>query len=702
MAHIGNSAHSKRRPWPYDAIIDGIPVMLSPGEDGNLVAQKSKTLDATAPTSFEYSSANPAKERTFPWTKLYAGFGEAVEPDEQPRRYRYAVRCDMSINGLWMKGPKFENHGSHTHQTTVNASSGEVRQFVLGPYDGSIVLFAICENGVYVRVDDTTWTGILTSSTTPALGAGENPQSAVWYMTRDTGPDALYVGTDIGNLWEFDSTTLTFSQAAAAQGPGIGVTQGEARWLEKVGDELWVAGDYWVMKNVNGEDPMLRASWSAPIYIGDQSSRITYLKQVNNTLFIFKEDGVFTVTVDGEDNDLFPHFRVHRSETNGRNASIWMGQMWVPFGDQTYIIDESGVLQPDGLSHVLQNDSDIGGEAVAGAGHNTWFFYEIYYNEKTTTSHLVKHGTWVEGSDVGARQQGEFAQVHHGSLAQWSKRATTCAIVANIHPSGNDRLYVGFADGTVEWCVLPHNSPNPAEDDECEFTGLDSVVYLPHHHMGFQADNKLYMGVTMPAHTLTSTEYATVEYKLDPNPLAAWVALEDENLTAYILPGQRIDFPTSGPTYAKNIELRVNLIKDPNLASSPANLTPIIEGIAVHQALRPSLALEYVAAIRASSFLPKLNGTVDRRRGLKIKNDILQVAADPGVIFVTFADGIQQEVTVTDYKESWASFQKRRDLDYVIQLEMIQYRTISHNRVFSGLTYSTLEQYTLGELESII
>src|SRR5688500_6289514 len=223
---MANTAQSKRRPWPYDAIINGVPVMLSPGEDGNLVAQKSRTLDATAPTTFEYSSSNPAKERTFPWTKLYGGLGQGREPDERPRRYRYTQRVDGSINGLWMLGPKFE-----THIETINASAGEIRQILTGPYNGSEIVFAICENGVYGRVSDGVWTPLLTGSTVPALAAGENPTNAVRFRDRTTLIDALYLGTDTGNLWQFNSTTLVFSQAVAAQGPGVGAVQGEARYL---------------------------------------------------------------------------------------------------------------------------------------------------------------------------------------------------------------------------------------------------------------------------------------------------------------------------------------------------------------------------------------------------------------------------------------------------------------------------------------
>ena len=690
---------SKRRPFPYDLYLGDVRCLLEPQMDGNMVSQKTKTLDATAPVDYTYSSANPYKERAFEWQELYGGLGQGTAPPggQIPRRYAFGTNVDMSIDGLWMLGPKFE-----THVETINVAAGEVRQLVWAMHGGTLTLFAVCQNGVYRRVSDGSWTVSLSSAT---LGAGVFPQQAVRFKHRGVTPvDALYLGTSAANLWKYDGTT--WSLAAAAAGPGTGAVQGEARFIERVNDELWVAGDYWVVKVT--DDPMVRANYSAVIYIGDQTAKITWLRQLGDTLVIFKEDGVYTVDTSGLDHELFPTLRGKNNSANGKNAAVWINRVWFTYGDQTFTMDESAVLKPDGMEQMLENTSDLQGQWVAGAGHNTWFFYELLYNQDNDTTYLIKHGTWVEeNSNQATPGVAQFAEAHHGALYEWDKKATCAEIVAGIHATGNDRLYVGFLDGTVQWCVLPQNSPNPAEDTNCEFTSLDGYVYLPDHHAGFRADNKLWQAITAMGPRLTNTEWLEVEYRLDvTNDLAEWTLVSPDQ-PKFTLPSQRLAFTedeVTDPVSGKLIQFRVKLRKDPDLGASPANLSPITEGIVVHESIRPAFSREFTFSIKAGSFLPLHNGRVDRRRGYKIRDDILQRCAQTGPVNVTMPTGETEALTIIDYKDSAASWAKRRDHEWLISVQGIQLGVLSDTTqiISSGLTYRTLEGYTLGQLESII
>lgn len=686
---------SRRRPHPYDLYVGSdVRVMLEPQADGNLVSQKSKTLDATAPVDYTYGSANPFKERSFEWSELFGGFGQAVAPNSVPRRFSHCIRVDTSIDGLWMKGPRFEDHIE-----TIHASAGEVRQFIQAMHGGTLTLFAICENGVYRRVSDGTWAASLTAGTSPALAVGTKPQRALRFTHRGATPvDALYLATNNTNLWQYNGTA--WALCALAAGPGTGVTQGEARYLERVGDEMWVAGDYWIVKVE--DDPMDRTKYAGVIYIGDRTHKITWLAQIENTLYVFKEDGLYTVSDTGVDEDLFPTLRGKPDPENGRNAAVWVNKLWIPFGDQTFFINETAQLVPDGLEQMLENTSEVRGRMVAGAGHNTWFFYEVYYSSDNDTSYLVKHGTWVEESTESGLGVAEFADAHHGALALWDKKATSCDVIPSIHAGGNDRLYVGFLDGTTQWCVLPQNGLSPIRDSNCEFTGLDSYVYLPLHHSNYRSDNKLYKGITAMGPTLTNTEWAEVEYRIDyTNPTAVWTLLDPDD-PRFILPNTRKSFPSDPAVYGRAIQVRVKLVKDASTAASPKNLSPVVEGVAIHEQIRPSVSLEYVMSIKCGSRLPRHNGTVDRRRGQQIRDAVLAKCAEVGSVIFRMPTGELEEMTIIDYRESAASFQKRFDYEYLVQVTVIQLRTISHERVFSGLTYSTLEGYTLGQLESII
>jgi hypothetical protein len=470
--------------------------------------------------------------------------------------------------------------------------------------------------------------------------------------------------------------------------------------MEKVGDELWAAGDYWVAKTDVG-DPMVRASWAAPIYIGDQSSKITWLKQLGNVLFIFKSDGIYTVSAEGVDQELFPTLRGRANSTNGKNAAVWVNQLWIPFGGKTYRLGSDGELVPDGLEQLIDNTSVIRGQMVAGAGHNTWFFYEVYYNSQTGKSYLLKHGSWV---DDGTGKNVQFlSTAHHGSLAEWDKEATSCAVIPGIHSSGNDRLYVGFDDGTVEWCVLPANSPNPANDTNCEFNPDDSYVYLPDHHSGYQADNKLYRGISIFGSHLTNTEWAELQYRLDfTNPSASWLTLEEDGIPEFTVPGERKDFSVTVPVWGRAIQFRTKLVKNPDSGISPLNRTPVIDGIAVHEQIRPSISLEYTFRINANTHAVRRNGSIDRRRGETIKQELLNLAATTGPVTFVLPNGAVEEMTITDYQDILPIHKNRYDLQYAVEITAIQLQTLQQTQVSSGLTYATLEQYTYGELEALL
>lgn len=686
---------SKQRPYPYDAYVQTVPVMLKPGKDDNLVGRKSRTLDATAPVTYDYGSQSPYKERTARFRDLFGGMGLARETLNPITRYSYAQRQDLSINGKWMLGPKFE-----THIETINGAAGAVRQTIQALHNGSLAVFAICDNGVYRRTADNTWVASLTAGTTPALPGGQIPRVAVRFKGRYATPiDGLYLGTDDGNIWQY--TGLVWVQAGAVAGPGDGGSNGECRYVTKLRDEFWVAGDYWVVKCV--ADPLLRASYSGVIWIGDQSSKISWITNLGNILYIFKENGhIYTVDTTGEDVDLFPEIGGRISLYNGRNAAPWLDRLWAPLGDTLIILDTQAQLTTDGLDKILDNTSPIRGKFVAGVGHNAWFMYEVYYNETSNTSYLIKHGSWIADPDSStAKGPSRFIEVHHGAIAEWSKEATSAYIVHDVHSTANDRLYIGFSNGTVEWCVLPLNTMDPSLDAACEFTGLTNYTYLPDHHAKFEADNKLWQGASVFGSYLGPNEYANIEYRIFQDSLSAWTLLNN-TLSAFTYTGQRIDFPSAPPVYSRIIGLRVSLHKDPDLAVSPANVSPILEGIGVHESVRPSLSIEWTLNINASSFNAKRDGTMDKRRGSKIREQLVELARQVRNIDVILPTGEVEAVAILDYNESWKSRNTVRDLEWNIQMTLIQVTTITENVLGEGIIYDSLEPYTLDELESII
>lgn len=708
MTFAPTTPGSRRRPWPYDAYLGDVKVLLQPDQDGNLVSESSKTLDATAPVDYTYSSANPYKERTSEYQKLYGGFGQSMQPEGTPRRYSWAEKADLSIDGLWMKGPAFEQHVEDIHP---GSNAGEVRQFIQALHGVVLTTFAICEAGVYRRAADNSWIPSLTTGTAGlALAAGTYPQQAVRFKNRGTVvTDSLYVACSTGNLYQYNGATWALA-AAGAGPPDYGTGVGQARYIERVADELWVAGDYGVAKCE--DNPMDRTKWSGVIYVGDQSAKVTWLRQVNDTLYIFKEDGIYTIDSDGLDHELFPTLRGKNSFYNGKNASVWLDRIWFTYGNQTFTLNAAGQLRADGLEQMLENTSDVKGRWVGGAGHNTWFMYEVYYNEINDTSYLVKHGTWVEeNSNQDTPGVAQFAEAHHGSLFDWDKRATTTQVLSGMDGTGNDRIYVGFLDGTLQWAYLPKHSPNPNEDNIAEFTTLESYVYLPLHHSNFRADNKLWHGITVAGPYLTASEWVEIEYRTDTtNPLATWTLVSPDQ-PKFTIPAQRlniVDDEVNNPVYGRALDVRVHLRKSSDLGESPLYVSPVIEGVAIHESIRPAFSREFTFSILADSFLPRRDGTVDRRRGWTVQQNVLRECATIGPVTMLMPTGESEIMTIVDYRDQAHSRKTSRDHAWLINVRAIQLRTITEGAaqsqapITSGWTYERLEQYTLGELEALI
>jgi hypothetical protein len=207
---------------------------------------------------------------------------------------------------------------------------------------------------------------------------------------------------------------------------------------------------------------------------------------------------------------------------------------------------------------------------------------------------------------------------------------------------------------------------------------------------------------------LNTSEWIEVSYKTDvSNPFADWTLIAPEE-PKFSLPGQRKNFTpdeVANPVYGRSILTRIKLCKDPDLAKSPLNQTPITNGIAIHESIRPSFAREFTYQIRIGSYLPRRDGSVDRRRGADLMNEVLRMCASIGPVYVVLPTGAVESMTIIKYQDSAGSRQKYRDHTWTVKVNAIQLRTISEGAPQTqppttvGQTYATLEQYTLGQLE---
>lgn len=664
---VGGPANltSKRRPWPHDMVISGHPVVLRPQEDGLLIGRKLETLRGVAPITYDYGSAPVYAERTFPFRRILGGYGERVQQAPTPSRYYYAINADLSIGGLQIKGPRFA--------VATPPLTGAVRWFLdavdtvgtkppdYPPNWPLLATFAGAGRYVLKRVgdDDDDWT------VSKDFGDGNDPKKAVRFRPTGGGQvDAMWVVTQMGELWKFDGAAWTKSAVP------------NAYTIAVLRDELWIADNLNNIRKAEA-DPLAEANWAAAIPIGDASQPITNLEAMDNDLFIFKSNGIFTVAPDASSRDLFPSLRQQPMPRNGVNAASWLGRLWFGYGDGYYWLDRTLTLTPVGPNNLVENNSEVAGEVLCFTGHASWFGYYGLWNGGPTfagggpgNSYLVKHGTWIN-PEQETRDNYRFLEVPNGALKKWTGKKISALYVSDA-AQGNARLYCGFENGSVEWCRLPRGTPNPVHPDSgCEFTEEATHVYWPLHHAMFQADLKAYHGASVFGPSLTVTNFVRVQYRVSPGfgelpPVEqrAWIELGQD----FTFPGQRVQFPPT--VFGAAIEVRHELL-------STVSNTPVIEGVALHEQIRPAFQLEWTWTVNARHHLARRDGVVTRQTPMDTREACAMAAASVPPVEMLMPDEGYQMVSVIDYSEALAVVNKRYGPEWDIAMRGIQFRTVT-------------------------
>lgn len=649
-------AWSRRRPWPYHIEIEDAATgrmrgyMLRPTQAGEMVGRKATRLDAVTPTTYDYSNLPPYVERPFGFGPCPDGMGQARQ--EAPNtRYRYGERVDFSIGGVARPGPA-------PNAVSSPAALGEIRGFVDAFRDGVPETWAFGVGGVARRVALGAEAWVMTDTR-----AGLTAQQAVVFQPSDaSAPLLVYVAYDDGSL-RYGTDPGAWASAVLPAGA-------QANFVERLRDELWVFG----YTSGNGAykatvDPRVAASWAAPVRVGSRDRAATYLKAVDDQLFCFKNDGVYAITTASPFfAELFPELRAfaggtgflgYTADDNGRHAAVWDGNLWFGFGGRSYRLTpgSSPVLEPVGLSRLLDNDTPVRGRQTAFAGDNYFGYYAVH-NPGTGTSHLVKHGTWVNTEARGPDAY-VFNEVPNGSVLDFPGQKITALHYAT-DDDGQPRLYVGLlnGDGTsqIGWVVLPKDQPDPALDPSCRFATL-ARAYYPDHDAGAPSDLKHWRGFTAVGPALGATRTVTVEHATEDDP--AYTA-ESTVLTAT---GQRIT--SDGALVTKRIAVRATL-------RGTDTAPPLLASLVLHEQIRPALQLEHDVVVVAAENAARRDGGVDRRTAEQIR-DALRRTAGPGPTRVTFPDGTRQVIDFVDYGEAKAPTGRAYGLVWDVPLKLVAF-----------------------------
>lgn len=644
---------SRKSPYPDDLKIGTYGLMTV---DGSLIGRKTQTLENVAPTEQAYDSAPIYKERTFPF-RPRQGMGERVQSSHTSRRYRYMLNAQI-VGGLLGKGPL-------TH-TLTPATTGSIRDFVEALHSSALTQFILAGENVLRRSGDSNGT-----QTVSETRAGNTATSGIRFRGAYASPvDALYVAWSDGVLRQYNGATWASATLPAGFLPQL---------LEKVGDELWLADPTnSVVRKVTG-DPLLAASYSGAIQVGDPSVQITGMRQIDNRLVIFKADGsMFTLNADGSDNDLFPGLRFTIDSTTARTVQAGLDGLWFRIGPSFYKLSMLGgpTLTPIGPERLRGNDSEVQGPVQAFSFWGTLVgFAATYYG---SNSYLWSYGDWQIPADGSA--QAQFVDQWNGALVKWTGKQVTATRISGI-ASPDTRLYVGFSDGSYDYIKLV---PNPfASGSGAEFTLASSKIYPPLHHAMFQADWKATNGYSVFGPLLNATDYVQIGYRMDGDT-SAYTGLPG----SFTSTGQRLD--TADAPVGHTLDVEVTLVN-----TTTAD-TPIVEGVAIHESVRPALKRDFSGTINAVSHAARRDGSTARLSAEQIRDVVLQAAGAPTAVTITLPDELVEGLSFFGYQETLLPRGQRNGLGWRIDWQATEFKT----NTVTG-TVGRLKGVLVGDLSGI-
>lgn len=648
--------------------------MLQPGQDGQMVTSKTKTLEndpsATVP---DYSSDPTYRQRTFGFRHLSGGMGERWQSSLISRRYRYMTNCQRWGN-LIGKGPLFHN--------LTPGTTGSIAAFTEGLHGGVNTQFVLAGASVLRRVDDTNG-GQVVSETR----GGHVARSAVRFEGAYSSPvDGLYVTWEDGALRQYDGA----SWHAAVLPSGFLPTAVEAH-----NGELWAAGGNQARRCTG--DPLLAISWSGAFTIGDGSKAVASLRAVLNVVFAFMTDGsVFSFNIDGTTNDLFPGLHVTPNALSGANAQTWLDSIYVTIGDGFHKMDNSGAssatLTVVGPERLREAEAPVQGRVAASAGWATQTLYLGVYNAQTGRSMLETYGSWEPPPEdrpslfrvIDASAAYQFVDTLDGALIDFPGQQITAMKVTGVS-APDTRLYIGFSDGTYGYIKLV-TSPF-ATGSGAEFTTAAATVNVPLHHAMAQKDIKAYTGFTAFGPLLNASDYATVSYRVNEN---APYTLLGAHFTSN---GQRVDTPVG--TVGKLVDVQIALVN-----STSAN-TPVLEGLGIHERVVPAFEVDNVMVFRAADYQAKRDGSTDRKTAEQIRAALRLAAAAPGSVSFTLPDETIDGLASIDYQEKLLNPNQRAGNAWDITLTTTQFATFTTYGTFArfkGITFGDLRGYTFGSI----
>jgi hypothetical protein len=275
------------------------------------------------------------------------------------------------------------------------------------------------------------------------------------------------------------------------------------------GDVLWaVLSNNTMRNNASGTAKDGGTAWTAADNVGHSGETVRGLKEIDNSLYVFKEEGIYEYT-GTSDEDVWLGGMENRRTTNGFMPFVWFDQKtYVPYGDRLIQFDH---LQPRIIpifpTDAMKGHPEINGQIAAIDGDNRWLYVTIqnhngdYYVLKGNPYHNNGEGEWHTYLYLGAVASAASIVIGKGA----ANPSTT-----------NPALVLGLAAAGGHY-ILPRVGWRAEDDANVAFDTAGGLLFGSNTGFGGLAFSKFLNAGSVTALNLSATETARLSYEVEDN-----------------------------------------------------------------------------------------------------------------------------------------------------------------------------------------
>jgi len=313
------------------------------------------------------------------------------------------------------------------------------------------------------------------------------------------------------------------------------------------------------------------------------------------------------------------------------------------------------------------------------------------YNEQDAISYLLSYGNWeAQQGDVGT--QFTFMDQYDGCIAHWNGRKVSAIDISNIPTDA--RLYIGFTDGNWDWIKLV---PYPlVPNSGAEFTLGDSYIVTPVHHDMFQADTKQILGFSTWGPYFPTGSNVAISYRMRGSATGPPSTSTGDFISSgnqFTFNGERHDLTTP----ATGIALEVKA----DLGNNATTMTPILEGIGIHERLVPAFKRDFSFTVDARDWTARRDGASSRVSGRVVRDLVMQAAAAPSTIALEFPEETILNVAMFDYSERMLDHKTVGGQGWAVDCQVTQFGVLTVYGIIArvrGNTIGSLRGFQISSL----